>query len=329
MQKEYIKIINWIHAFDKKSTKEKVQMLQELPPAVINELTKWKPIQDSSDVLYNQEAAPVSPVSMKEASLEISKKRTRPQRLMMQEMSDVETSDAQSQTEKQSKKKKQPDTHKHVKHLLKAYAPLKKFGTLPSAPPGPSEVDTITAITLVIKQNLFEALKFESIGLQYRYQVALNLRKLAEEFKKLNKGKLGKGFFEHLEAHFNIKQRSFHYYQKLLVFLEKYKRFQYCCISYRLLTDNINLRKWFDSDECKKLPSENKTCSGFWQEIPTENHTGFVKDIHEGSSDDDSEDELSDNMSELSINTNALVKRIPQGKGGYQQWKANFRNTAL
>jgi hypothetical protein len=29
-------------------------------------------------------------------------------------------------------------------------------------------------------------------------------------------------------------------------------------------------------------------------------------------------------MSELSINTNALVKRIPQGKGGYQQWKANF-----
>ncbi len=54
--------------------------------------------------------------------------------------------------------------------------PFKKFGTLPSAPPGPSEVDTITAITLVIKQNLFEALKSESIGLQYRYQVALNLR---------------------------------------------------------------------------------------------------------------------------------------------------------
>ena len=124
---------------------------------------------------------------------------------MRQEVSDVDTSDAQSQNEKQPKKKKQPDTYKHVKHLLKAYAPLKKFGTLPSGPPGPSEVDAITAITLVIKQNLFEAFKSESTGLQYRYQVALNLSKLADEFKKLNKGKLGKGFFEHLEAHFNIK----------------------------------------------------------------------------------------------------------------------------
>jgi hypothetical protein len=91
-----------------------------------------------------------------------------------------------------------------------------------------------------------------------------------------------------------------------------------------LLTDNINrIERWFDSDECKKLPSENKTCSGFWKEIPTENHTGFVKDIQEGSSDDESEDEneLSDDMSELSINTNTLVKRIPPGKGGHQQWK--------
>jgi hypothetical protein len=89
-----------------------------------------------------------------------------------------------------------------------------------------------------------------------------------------------------------------------------------------LLTDNINrIEKWFDSDECKKLPSENKTCSRFWKEIPTENHTGFVKDIHESSSEDESENELSDDMT--------LVKRIPQGKGGYQQWKANLRNTAL
>ena len=77
------------------------------------------------------------------------------------------------------------------------------------------------------------------------------------------------------------------------------------------------------------MASENKTCSGFWKEIPIEIHTGFVKDIHEGSSDDASEDELSDDMSEFSISTNALVKRIPQGKGGFQQWKANFRNTAL
>jgi hypothetical protein len=38
-------------------------------------------------------------------------------------------------------------------------------------------VDVITAITLVIKQNIFEALKSESIGLQYRYQVALNIKK--------------------------------------------------------------------------------------------------------------------------------------------------------
>jgi hypothetical protein len=142
---------------------------------------------------------------------------------------------------------------------------------------------------------------------------------LAEEFKKLTKGKLGKGFFEHLEVHVNIKQRLFHYYQKLLVFLKKYKRFQYCCIYYRLLTDNINrIEKWFNSDECKKLPSENKTCSGFRQEIPAGDHTGFVKDIYEGSSDDESEDELCDDMSELSMNTNALVKRIPPGKGGYQ-----------
>jgi hypothetical protein len=77
MQKEYIKIINWIHAFDKKSTHQKVQMLQELPPAVINELMKWKPIVDSSNVLYNQESVPISPVSMKETSLEISKRRKR------------------------------------------------------------------------------------------------------------------------------------------------------------------------------------------------------------------------------------------------------------
>jgi hypothetical protein len=35
-----------------------------------------------------------------------------------------------------------------------------------------------------------------------------------------------------------------------------------------------------------------------------------VKDIHESSSNDESEDELSDDMSELSINANALVKRI-------------------
>jgi hypothetical protein len=74
MQKEYIKIINWIHTFDKESTQRKVQTLQDLPPAVIDELMKWKPIVDSPNVLYNQEAAPISPVSMKETSLELSKK---------------------------------------------------------------------------------------------------------------------------------------------------------------------------------------------------------------------------------------------------------------
>ena len=89
MQKDYVKIINWIHTFDKESTQRKVQTLQDLPQAVINELMKWKPIVDSPDVLYNQESAPVSPVSMKEASLEISKKRPRPQRLIRQEASNV------------------------------------------------------------------------------------------------------------------------------------------------------------------------------------------------------------------------------------------------
>ena len=59
MQKDYIKIINWIHTFDKKSTQQKVQVLQELPPAVINELMKWKPIVDSPDVLHIQESVPM------------------------------------------------------------------------------------------------------------------------------------------------------------------------------------------------------------------------------------------------------------------------------
>jgi hypothetical protein len=34
-----------------------------------------------------------------------------------------------------------------------------------------------------MKQNLFEALKSESIRLQDRYQVALNLRESADEYK--------------------------------------------------------------------------------------------------------------------------------------------------
>lgn len=82
------------------------------------------------------------------------------------------------------------------------------------------------------------------------------------------------------------------------------------------LTISIVLKDGSTVMNVKNCPLKTRRVldSGFWKEIPTENHTGFVKDIQGGSSDDESEDEneVSDDMSELSINTNDLVNEYLQ-----------------
>ena len=71
-----------------------------------------------------------------------------------------------------------------------AYAPIKRFATIPIVTKTPSGPDSIVAIIIVIKQNWFQTQKAESEGTQYRSQIADNFMKLALEFKKQTKANL-------------------------------------------------------------------------------------------------------------------------------------------
>ena len=68
--------------------------------------------------------------------------------------------------------------------------------------------------------------------------------------------------------------RMVQYYDRYRVFMNNYPRFFYCPATFNGLRTTIGkVEKWFESEDCQRLPADDMTSEAYWKNEDVENHT--------------------------------------------------------
>jgi len=182
--------------------------------------------------------------------------------------------------------------------------------------------EKISELTIEIKKDLAKTQYAAVECIKSRFKIGENLKTLAGCYKvktKRNNSLKQNEFLSMIRTTFGIRKRSY-YYVQYHTFLETYKRFQHCPISFRDLQVKMSIiQKWFQSSTCLNLPITDIASVKFWKHVPSHYQSlDSVVDCDDISvtskSSDDEVAVLSDDMDDLELDdeqeTNAKRARI-------------------
>jgi hypothetical protein len=171
------------------------------------------------------------------------------------------------------KKRSKVDKTESVKKFLKALS-LAERPEINHSPMEDQELQEVERcdekdkLVEYIKKNLARLKSHQLDQIQIRILIAKQFKKLRELF---GSRRPNKEFEEYFKEKFDLAPSTFRYHINYLELLEKYRLFQQIPHFFTQIRNQIgSILDWLDSDEAKRLPSEDITSQSYWKKCPPE-----------------------------------------------------------